>query len=106
MSNYASLRGSSAVRQISNSPRPLPNPTRPGSTAPPGPGAKNPSGTPYAGMNNTRPGKFEGRSDRRWGDWSILELSLQTLWFDAACLAAADEGPGCAAEEIMMDLWP
>jgi hypothetical protein len=104
MNKYASLRGP-AIRQITN-PLQVAGPARPTQTPPVHPGAKNPSGTPYAGMNNTRPGKFEGRSDRRWGDWSILELSLQTLWFDAACLAAADDAPGCPAQEIMMDLWP
>lgn len=104
MNKYASLRGP-ATRQITN-PLHVPGPARPTQTSPVRPGAKNPSGTPYAGMNNTRPGKFEGRSDRRWGDWSILEFSLQSLWFDAACLAAADEGVACPAPEMMLDLWP
>ena len=67
--------------------------------------ARNPRGTTYAGTNTTRQRKFEARSDRRWGDWSILELAMPLLWFDAACIAAADDALGCP-EPVMIDLWP
>lgn len=104
MSNYASLRTASAIRQVSSPLRQVPNPARPNPA--PSPNARNASGTTYAGMNNTRQGKFEGRSDRRWGDWGVLEFSLQSLWFDAACLAAAEDGVGCPVSEMITDLWP
>lgn len=105
MSNYASMRSASAIRQASSPLRQVPNPARPNPA--PSPNARNSSGTTYAGMNNTRQGKFEGRSDRRWGDWAVLEFSLPLLWFDEACLAAADEGLGRPSPEMaMMDLWP
>lgn len=107
MSNYASMRlGSSAGRQISSSIGRIPNPARPTPTLPPRPGATNSAGTPYVGINNTRQGKFEARSDRRRGDWSILEFAMPWLWLDAACLAEADEGLGCPAPDIIADLWP
>jgi hypothetical protein len=69
------------------------------------PSARSPRGTAYAGINTTRQGKFEARSDRRWGDWSILGLAIPLLWFDAAYLAAADDVLGCPDPEII-DLWP
>jgi len=91
---------------MSNPVRQVPNPARPSPAPAPRPGATNPRGTAYSGINNTRQGKFEARSDRRWGDWGALQFSLPWLWFDAACLAAADEGLGCPAPEMTMDLWP
>lgn len=36
----------------------------------------------YIGVNNDRQSRFEARSARRWGDWSILEFPTHLLWLD------------------------
>lgn len=40
----------------------------------------------YVGANADRRLRFDSRADRRWGDWSILELQTPLLWLEADAL--------------------
>lgn len=59
----------------------------------------------YIGVNNDRQSRFEARSARRWGDWSILEFPTHLLWLD-------DDFGLCLYDECefawpeVVELWP
>ena len=58
----------------------------------------------YRGVHADRRTRFDARSARRWGDWSLLEFPTAMLWLDSELLAAevADE----SLQEPWDDLWP
>lgn len=62
------------------------------------------SGGSYAGAYTDRQSRFEARSARRWGDWSILEFPIPLLWlYDEPWLCVDDE---CEFEPpVVIDLW-
>jgi len=49
----------------------------------------------YAGSYTDRRHKHNLRADRRWGDWSILEVSTPLLWLEADAVLDAE----------IVDLW-
>ena len=70
------------------------------SFAPVSPGRSN----QYRGVLANRQTRFDARSDRRYGDWSFLELPTAMLWLDSELLAteAADDQP----PQVWDNLWP
>lgn len=70
--------------------------------------ARNISGTragSYVGAHADRQRRFEARSDRRWGDWSILELPIPLLWlYTEPWLSVCDEDE--IAPSVVVELWP
>ena len=59
----------------------------------------------YRGGNTTRQSRFDLRSQRRWGDWGLLEFPSALLWFDEECVLGAFEEPVCLAP-VPIFLWP
>jgi hypothetical protein len=64
-----------------------------------------PAPAAYQGINQSRQSRFEARSARRWGDWSILEFPAPVLWLDNGLgLCLYDE---CEfAQPEVIELWP
>ena len=58
----------------------------------------------YRGGNTDRQSRFELRSQRRWGDWGVLEFPSALLWFDDECVLDYGE-PFCIAP-APASLWP
>ena len=58
----------------------------------------------YRGGNTDRQSRFELRSQRRWGDWGVLEFPSALLWFDDECVLDYGE-PFCIAPAPIF-LWP
>ena len=58
----------------------------------------------YRGGNTTRQGRFDLRSQRRWGNWGILECPTPLLWFEDVFEIAEAEEAGFLPTPII-DLW-
>ena len=58
----------------------------------------------YRGALAKRQTRFDARSDRRYGNWSFLELPTAMLWLDSELLAAevAEDQPS----QVRDNLWP
>jgi len=59
----------------------------------------------YGGGNLDRQTRFDLRSQRRWGDWGILEFPSALLWFDEPCIPGDFDEPICLAPASIF-LWP
>jgi len=66
---------------------------------------RNDPGTgPYMGVYSDRLRRFEARSARRWGDWSILEFPRPLLWlYNEPWLLIDDEYE--FEPSVVMELW-
>jgi hypothetical protein len=60
----------------------------------------------YVGAHTDRQRRFEARSDRRWGNWSILELPFPLLWlYTEPWLSLYDDDDEIEPSTIV-ELWP
>ena len=66
--------------------------------------SRSPAGS-YLLSNTDRRRRFDARADRRFGNWSILEISAPLLWLESEpgwCL----EDEFVFAPPVIIDLWP
>jgi len=65
----------------------------------------NASARSYVLSNIDRRRRFEARAQRRWGNWSILELSTPFLWLEAEPGLCLDDEVAFI-EPVVIELWP
>jgi len=59
----------------------------------------------YVGAHTDRQRRFEARSARRWGDWSILEFPIPLLWLYTEPWLSVDEEYEFEPT-VAVELWP
>jgi hypothetical protein len=59
----------------------------------------------YGGVYVDRTTRFQARCDRRWGNWSMLEVATPILWLGNQCEPLLDE-PGEFISPVVVELWP
>ncbi len=60
----------------------------------------------YGGINRDRQSRFQARSARRWGDWSILEFPIPVLWLDYEWEPLLLDEPAEFISPVVVELWP
>ena len=59
----------------------------------------------FTGVNLDRQSRFQARSARRWGDWSVLEIATPVLWLDDGC-GISPYGDYALDAPALIELWP
>jgi hypothetical protein len=59
----------------------------------------------YVGAHTDRQRRFEARSARRWGNWSILEFPWPLLWLYTEPWQSVDDDDEFEPP-VVVDLWP
>ena len=59
----------------------------------------------YVGVNAGKQGRFQARCDRRWGNWSMLEVPTPILWLGYDWEPSLNE-PGEFISPVVVELWP
>jgi hypothetical protein len=62
----------------------------------------------FSGMNTDRISRYQGREERRRGNWDILGIPTAVLWLEDMCAASAlDPSQALECESAAVtDLWP
>jgi hypothetical protein len=59
----------------------------------------------YGGIDVDRQSRFQARSDRRWGNWSVLEVATPILWLGNQCEPLLPDELGEFISPVV-ELWP